>query len=53
MDILNFIQDVTKESNSFTHHPVKELSLEDRLLYLNGLALVMNADGQIICPVTG
>lgn len=47
MDILNFIQDVTKESNAFTHHPVKELSLEDRLLYLNGLALVMNADGQI------
>ena len=47
MDILNFIKDVTKEADAFAHHPVKELSLEDRLLYLNGLALVMNADGQI------
>ena len=47
MNILDFIQDVTKEANAFTNHPVKKLSLEDRLLYLHGLALVMNADDQI------
>ena len=47
MNILDFIQDVTKEANAFTNHPAKKLSLEDRLLYLHGLALVMNADDQI------
>ena len=47
MDILDLIHDATKEANSFTNHPAKELSLEERLLYLNGLSLVMNSDAEI------
>ena len=47
MDIFDLIQDATKEANSFEDHPAKELSLEERLLYLNGLSLVMNSDAEI------
>ncbi|HCH0716079.1 TPA: TerB family tellurite resistance protein [Vibrio parahaemolyticus] len=47
MNILNSIKEAAKESNAFENHAAKDLPLEDRLLYLQGLALVMNADGEI------
>jgi len=47
MDILDFLEDATKEADSFEHHPIKDFSLEDQLLYLQGLAIVMNADGAV------
>ena len=47
LDILDFLEDATREADAFEHHPARELSLEERLLYLNGLALVMNADGHV------
>ncbi|MCA2450704.1 TerB family tellurite resistance protein [Vibrio alginolyticus] len=46
-NILNSIREAAKESSAFENHAAKELSLEGRLLYLQGLALVMNADGEI------
>lgn len=46
-DVLDIINDATKEANSFENHAAKSLSLEERLLYLQGLALVMNADSEI------
>ncbi|WP_282176208.1 hypothetical protein [Vibrio nereis] len=47
IDILNSIKEAAKESNAFENHAAKELALEERLLYLQGLALVMNSDGDI------
>ncbi|MCA2452360.1 TerB family tellurite resistance protein [Vibrio alginolyticus] len=47
LDILDVINEATKEANSFENHAAKNLTLEERLLYLQGLALVMNADGDI------
>ncbi|HAS6345185.1 TPA: TerB family tellurite resistance protein [Vibrio vulnificus] len=47
MTILDLIKEAAKESNAFENHAAKSLSLEDRLLYLQGLSLVMNADGEI------
>lgn len=47
LDILDVINEATKEANSFENHAAKDLTLEERLLYLQGLALVMNADGEI------
>ncbi|HDY7664573.1 TPA: TerB family tellurite resistance protein [Vibrio vulnificus] len=47
IDILNSIKEAAKESSAFESHAAKGLPLEDRLLYLQGLALVMNADGEI------
>ncbi|OOF05540.1 hypothetical protein BZG81_05430, partial [Salinivibrio sp. MA607] len=41
------IKEAAKESNAFLNHAAKFLPLEDRVLYLQGLALVMNADGRI------
>ncbi|MEY8193699.1 MAG: TerB family tellurite resistance protein [Cycloclasticus sp.] len=46
-DILGIINDATAEANAFEHHPAADFSMEEQLLYLNGLALVMNADGDI------
>ena len=46
-DIFDILEEATRESDAFENHPAKELSIEDRLLYLNGLAIVMNADGHI------
>ena len=46
-DILGIINDATKEADAFENHAAKDLPLEERLLYLQGLALVMNADGDI------
>lgn len=47
LDILDVINEATKEANSFENHAAKELTLEERILYLQGLAIVMNADGDI------
>ncbi|MEZ8204626.1 TerB family tellurite resistance protein [Vibrio splendidus] len=47
LDILDVINEATKEANSFENHAAKDLTLEECLLYLQGLALVMNADGEI------
>ncbi len=41
------IREAAKESNAFENHAAKELALEEKLLYLQGLALVMNSDGEI------
>ncbi|QYJ85856.1 TerB family tellurite resistance protein [Shewanella mesophila] len=47
LDIFDIIEDATRENNSFENHPINEYSLEEQLLYLQGLALVMNADNDI------
>ncbi|MBY7663046.1 TerB family tellurite resistance protein [Vibrio atlanticus] len=47
MNILNLIKEAAKENTAFENHAAKDLPLEDRLLYLQGLALVMNADDEI------
>ncbi|MEZ8204627.1 TerB family tellurite resistance protein [Vibrio splendidus] len=47
INILQSIKEAAKESTAFENHAAKNLPLEDRLLYLQGLALVMNADGEI------
>ncbi len=46
-DILDVINDATKEADAFEGHPAADFNMEEQLLYLNGLALVMNADGHI------
>ncbi len=46
-DILDIIEDATKEADAFENHPMCNIAMEEQLLYLNGLALVMNADGHI------
>ncbi len=46
-DILSVINEASTEANAFEGHPAKDLSLEERILYLQGLSLVMNADSNI------
>ncbi|WP_025524009.1 tellurite resistance TerB family protein [Vibrio parahaemolyticus] len=46
-DVINLIREAAQESKSFENHAAKGLSLEERLLYLQGLALVMNAGGEV------
>ena len=46
-DILDVINEATKEADAFEGHPAADFTMEEQLLYLNGLALVMNADGHI------
>lgn len=47
VDILSEINAAAKNMISLDNHAAKQLSLEERLLYLQGLALVMNADQEI------
>lgn len=47
VDILSAINTAAKNMISLNSHAAKQLSLEERLLYLQGLALVMNADQEI------
>jgi uncharacterized tellurite resistance protein B-like protein len=47
MDIFDIINEATKEADSFEGHPAAKFCLEEQLLYLNALALVMNADGHV------
>jgi uncharacterized tellurite resistance protein B-like protein len=46
-DILDMINEATTETDAFETHPVRDMGLEERLLYLQGLGLVMHADGSI------
>lgn len=47
LDIFDVIEEATRENNSFENHPLRTYSVEEQLLYLQGLALVMNADNEI------
>ena len=47
MDILELVNDAKKEHLSFEKHPALGLDLEQKIHYLNGLALVMNVDDEI------
>lgn len=46
MDILDLIEEADKKS-SFENHPMKHKSLEEQILYLNGLCLPIISDGDI------
>jgi len=46
-DILGMINEAVKEANAFDAHPMCDVSLEERLLYLQGLGLIMHSDGNI------
>lgn len=46
-DVFDMLNEATKEADAFEHHPLKDSTLEQKLLYLQGLALVMNADADI------
>ncbi len=47
MGILDLLDEVAIEVDFFEHHPVKLLSLEEQILYLQGLALIMGANENI------
>lgn len=55
LDILDFVSEAinesyneeNKEKELYTDHPLKEISVDERVLYLQGIALVMNADKEI------
>lgn len=46
-NILDTIDAAVREAEIFENHPVKELLLEEQLLYLQGLSLVMSVDNEI------
>lgn len=45
MDMLSLFNEATKESEDFEEHPISFLTLEDKILYLQGLAMVMYDSG--------
>jgi uncharacterized tellurite resistance protein B-like protein len=47
LDILSAFTQATKEADAFENHPMAEHNLEEQLLYLQGLAMVMNVDNDI------
>ncbi|WP_350587223.1 biotin/lipoyl-containing protein [Pseudoalteromonas sp. 3-MNA-CIBAN-0064] len=47
LDILATFMEATKEPGAFENHPIAQQGIEGQLLYLQGLALVMNADNDI------
>ncbi len=47
MDILSLVEDAKKEHLSFEKHPATKLDIEQKTLYLNGLALLMNVDEEM------
>ncbi len=47
MDIISFVKTAEERNLAFENHPAKELSLENKVKYLNGLALLMNVDEAI------
>lgn len=47
LDMLSAFNEATKEADAFENHPISALNLEDKMLYLQGLGMVMNADGEI------
>jgi len=46
-EILDLIDDASAEANAFENHPTTELGMEEQVLYLKGLALIMNVDKDI------
>ncbi|MGK0269448.1 MAG: putative tellurite resistance protein B-like protein [Cocleimonas sp.] len=47
LDILSAFTEATQEADAFENHPMAEHNLEEQLLYLQGLAMVMNVDNDI------
>ena len=47
MDILKKVTNISSSVRAFEKHPARELDLEQKIHYLNGLALVMNVDENI------
>lgn len=47
IDIIDFVEDLTRESTAFAHHPMCSFELEDKILYLNGISLLITVDGNI------
>ncbi|MBF0239747.1 MAG: TerB family tellurite resistance protein [SAR324 cluster bacterium] len=47
MSLLNMLKKVKTEYLSFDNHPAWDLDLENKMHYLNGLALLMNVDDEI------
>jgi len=47
MDVFDILSEATTEATAFESHAAKVLPLEERILYLQGLALVMNADSNV------
>jgi len=47
LDMLSAFREAAKEADAFEHHPISEQGLEEQILYLQGLAMVMNAEGDI------
>ncbi|MDQ9090514.1 hypothetical protein RC083_02780 [Pseudoalteromonas haloplanktis] len=47
LDMLATFIEATKEPSAFENHPIAQQGIEGQLLYLQGLALVMNADNDI------
>ncbi|MAD73893.1 MULTISPECIES: hypothetical protein [unclassified Pseudoalteromonas] len=47
LDMLATFMEATKEPSAFENHPIAQQGIEGQLLYLQGLALVMNADNDI------
>lgn len=47
MSILTKLQDTQNKMNSFEEHPIQNLSLKDKIIYLNGLSLIMGADEEV------
>ena len=47
MDVLDMFDEAIKEKSAFKNYSVNKLPLEEQILYLHGLALVMNAENEI------
>jgi len=47
MAVLNMLKKVKVQTLSFEKHPCKDLDLEIKIHYLNGLSLIMNEDGDM------
>jgi len=48
MGILDMLDEASMETEIIENHPVKLLTLEEQILYLQGLSLVMNASDEIV-----
>jgi len=48
MGILDMLDEASMETEIIENHPVKLLTLEEQILYLQGLSLVMNANDEIV-----
>jgi uncharacterized tellurite resistance protein B-like protein len=47
LDMLSAFTEATQEADAFESHPMAEHNMEEQLLYLQGLAMVMNVDNDI------